>query len=35
MQAYQSYSKSSDKDSIDAGSVVEQTLSEKLSLKEF
>ena len=33
--AYQSYSKSSDKDSIDAGSVVEQTLSEKLSLKRI
>ena len=30
---YQSYSKSSDGDSIDAGSVVEQTLSEKISLK--
>ena len=33
--SYQSYSKSSDKDSIDAGSVVEQTLSEKLSLKRI
>ena len=31
--SYQSYSKSSDRDSIDAGSVVEQTLSEKISLK--
>ena len=31
--SYQSYSKSSDRDSIDAGSVVEKTLSEQISLK--
>ena len=30
---YQSYSKTTDSDSIDPGSVVEQTLSEKISLK--
>ena len=33
--SYQSYSKSSDRDSIDAGSVVEQTLSEQISLKKL
>ena len=31
--SYQSYSKTTDSDSIDPGSVVEQTLSEKISLK--
>merc|ERR1711988_567478 len=31
--SFQSYSKSNDKDSIDPGSVVEQTLSQKVSLK--
>ena len=31
--SFQSYSKSNDKDSIDPGSVVEQTLSQKISLK--
>jgi RNA polymerase sigma-54 factor len=31
--SYQSYSKTNDSDSIDPGSVVEQTLSEKISLK--
>jgi RNA polymerase sigma-54 factor len=33
--SFQSYSKSNDKDSIDPGSVVEQTLSQKISLKEI